>query len=693
MKKFIQIILSALFLYPALLFAQPANDECFNPIVLKDVTEWCSEPGEFSNVGATASNYGLPNCFTNVSNDVWFAFTAEATDVVITIAGKTSQNPGGTLQFPEAALYNGFCGGALGELECATDNGKSIIELYQSGLFVGSTYLIRVDGRVDFTGTFEICINNYNPPADPKSDCPEAAVLCDKSPFVVQSVKGAGKDVAELDNALCFSNGASLNNEMNSTWFSWKCKQSGSLTFTLTPNKINDDLDFVLFELPNGLGDCTNKQILRCMASGDNVYPSKCMGPTGLKEGETDTEEPAGCGLSSQSNFLAPLQMIQGKSYALVINNFTSTGTGFSIQWGGTGEFEGPEADFAWDPDTVKCLEPISLIDQSSFGIGSITGWSWSFGEGAVPVNLQGQGPHSVIYNSYGKKYVTLVVTSDLGCKVTKTKEVYIDVCCLPGDNFSISLDSLVEPTCNGYSDGELYFSGSGGTPWYKYSTDGQNYTGATAIGGLTSGNYSVYGIDSHGCQDSFDIKINQPPKLTVDAGEDQTVDLGYNAIISASTYPFNRPVALTWSSLNDTSQFCKSCFSIEVLPPGTTTYVASIVDSTGCMASDEITIFVVDKKPIYVPNAITPNGDGYNEGFTLFGGVAARKILLLRVYNRWGGLIFETRNIDLNQPKLGWDGTLNGKRLNPDVYVFYAEVSFVDNKTVVFKGDINLLK
>lgn len=693
MKKFIQIILSALFLYPALLFAQPANDECFNPIVLKDVTEWCSEPGEFSNVGATASNYGLPNCFTNVSNDVWFAFTAEATDVVITIAGKTSQNPGGTLQFPEAALYNGFCGGALGELECATDNGKSIIELYQSGLFVGSTYLIRVDGRVDFTGTFEICINNYNPPADPKSDCPEAAVLCDKSPFVVQSVKGAGKDVAELDNALCFSNGASLNNEMNSTWFSWKCKQSGSLTFTLTPNKINDDLDFVLFELPNGLGDCTNKQILRCMASGDNVYPSKCMGPTGLKEGETDTEEPAGCGLSSQSNFLAPLQMIQGKSYALVINNFTSTGTGFSIQWGGTGEFEGPEADFAWEPDTVKCLEPISFIDQSSFGIGSITGWSWSFGEGAVPVNLQGQGPHSVIYNSYGKKYVTLVVTSDLGCKVTKTKEVYIDVCCLPGDNFSISLDSLVEPTCNGYSDGELYFSGSGGTPWYKYSTDGQNYTGATAIGGLTSGNYSVYGIDSHGCQDSFDIKINQPPKLTVDAGEDQTVDLGYNAIISASTYPFNRPVALTWSSLNDTSQFCKSCFSIEVLPPGTTTYVASIVDSTGCMASDEITIFVVDKKPIYVPNAISPNGDGYNEGFTLFGGVAARKILLLRVYNRWGGLIFETRNIDLNQPKLGWDGTLNGKRLNPDVYVFYAEVSFVDNKTVVFKGDINLLK
>ena len=110
-------------------------------------------------------------------------------------------------------------------------------------------------------------------------------------------------------------------------------------------------------------------------------------------------------------------------------------------------------------------------------------------------------------------------------------------------------------------------------------------------------------------------------------------------------------------------------------------------------MASDEITIFVNDKKPIFVPNAISPNGDGYNDGFTLYGGVAARKINLLRVYSRWGSLIFEAQDIDLNQPKLGWDGTFEGKICNPGVYVFYAEVSFVDNKTKIFKGDINLLR
>lgn len=694
MNKYFQFILVFSFVVcPLILSAQPSNDDCFNPIVLKDVTNWCSNVGEFTNEGATASTYGAPSCFTNVSNDVWFSFTATATDVVITISGKSSENPGGTLQFPEAALYNGFCGGTIGELECVTDDGNSVIELYQSGLFVGSTYLIRVDGRVTSVGSFQICINNFNPPAEPQSDCPQAAVLCDKSPFVVQSVKGAGSDISELDGAQCFSTGANLNYEMNSTWFTWKCQKAGSLTFTLTPNKINDDLDFVVYELPNGIGNCSGKQIVRCMASGDNVYPSKCMGPTGLREGETDVDEPAGCGLSSQNNFLAPLQMEAGKVYALVINNFTSTGTGFSVNWGGTGEFEGPQPEFTWDPDTVKCLEPITFFDQSGFGVGNITGWQWSFGEGAVPATATGEGPHTVVFHSYGQKFVTLTITTNLGCKVTLTKELFIDVCCLPGDDFSIALDSLVEPSCHGYSDGALYFSGSGGNPWYKYSLDGENFTGATAIGGLPSGNYTVYGIDSHGCEDEFTVKLNQPTILTVDAGEDQQISLGNSALITATTFPFDRPVSLTWTSANDTSSFCKSCFSIEVIPPGTTSYLATIVDSTGCTATDEITIFVDDKKPIYVPNAISPNGDGYNEGFTLYGGVAARKINLLRVYNRWGALLFETHDIELNQPKLGWDGNFNGKKCNPGIYVFYAEVSFVDNKTKVFKGDINLLR
>ena len=695
-KRFFLLIFLTVCFISANLFSQVSNDECFNPIKLDDVTNWCSSKAEYTNVGATGSTYSAPGCFTTINNDVWFSFVAVASDVVVTITGKTTNQPGGTMQFPEAAIYGGSCGGVISELECQSDNSASgFVQLYQSGLFVGTTYLIRVEGRATSTGTFQLCIDNYNPPADPKSDCPQASILCDKSPFVVKSVSGAGVDKTEMDDAECFKNGANLELEMNSTWFTWQCKTSGTLTFNLTPTKTTDDLDFVIYELPNGVHNCTGKILVRCMASGDfaSSYPSPCLGPTGLKDGETDVSEPAGCSSPNQSNYVAPLDMVKGKSYALVVNNFTSDKAGFSVTFGGTGEFEGPDVDFDWAPDTVKCLEPITFSDSSSFNLGSITGWAWSFGEDAEDQTALGEGPHTVIYNSWGQKYVTLVATSNLGCKVTKTKELYIDVCCLPGDNFQIKVDSLIEPSCYGYDDGAIFFSGIGGTPWYKFSTDGINYTGATALGGLVSDNYLIHGYDSHGCMDSIDVFLDQPLQVTVNAGLDQTVDLGYTALINASTFPFNHPVSLLWSSIKDTSSFCKTCFSVEVLPPGVTTYTATVVDSFGCSAIDSVTIFVNDKKPIYIPNAFSPNGDGYNEGFTAFGNVAARKINLMRVYNRWGGLVFETQNIELNQPKLGWDGLFNGKTLNPGVYVYYMDINFVDNKNVLYKGDINLIK
>ena len=426
MKKLLLLIPTSVFL-SLTIFSQVSNDDCSNPIVLGDVQDWCSQTGAFSNVNATPSLNNVPGCFSNISNDVWFEFTAIAKDIVITITGKSLTNPGGSLLSPEAALYYTYCD-PMGDqlLACQEDNNNGIIELYHSGLYVGEKYLIRVDGKDLLTGTFQLCIKNYNIPQLPNSDCPTAAILCDKSAFAVQSVKGAGNDKLEMDDALCFSNGSSFGVEMNSTWFCWKARDTGSLTFSLTPNKVDDDLDFVLYELPNGIGNCTGKNVLRCMASGDNVYPSKCMGPTGLKEGETDIEEPAGCGLSSQSNFLAPLQMQKGKSYALVINNFTGTGTGFSLKWGGTGEFEGPTADFSWLPGTGTFQKPVVFTDETIINAANIVGWTWSFGENAVPKEASGQGPHSVIFNNYGVNHVTLIITTDSGCKVTTTKEVFI---------------------------------------------------------------------------------------------------------------------------------------------------------------------------------------------------------------------------------------------------------------------------
>lgn len=105
-----------------------------------------------------------------------------------------------------------------------------------------------------------------------------------------------------------------------------------------------------------------------------------------------------------------------GKTYALLVNNFTSTGNGFSIEFGGTGTFLGPTADFTSVPADSMCIGgDVTFTDASFYPNGSIVNWQWNFGTGASPQTASGQGPHTVSYNSTGTKSISLTVESDKG--------------------------------------------------------------------------------------------------------------------------------------------------------------------------------------------------------------------------------------------------------------------------------------
>jgi len=67
-------------------------------------------------------------------------------------------------------------------------------------------------------------------------------------------------------------------------------------------------------------------------------------------------------------------------------------------------------------------------------------------------------------------------------------------------------------------------------------------------------------------------------------------------------------------------------------------------------------------------------------------------KILELRVFDRWGTLVFEGLNFDPNVPALGWDGTYHGQKMNPATFVYYAKVSWTNGKEKIIKGDITLI-
>jgi gliding motility-associated-like protein len=976
-----------------------AFDECDSPFDVPDDNFWCSRDGQFSNQQATTSTYGPPSCWNSVGNDIWFRFGATATDVWITVRGNTAQGPGGTLSNPGVALYSDDCGGTISELACTANSAASnnAISMYKGGLIPGTYYLIRVTGLGGTRGTFKLCVEKFNPPIEPTSDCPTGSILCDKSPFIVRSVTGAGNNINELDDATCFNNGAPGNNESNSTWFKWKCETAGTLTFILNPLSADDDLDFVLYELPNGLTNCSDKKLLRCMASGDFNFPSPCMGPTGLRTGETDTEEDAGCSRPGKNNWLAPLFMEKDKVYALVVNNFTSTGNGFGIEFDGTGEFEGPKPLFETDPRNICYGDQVTFIDRSTFSLGVITQWNWIFGSDATPSFRSGQGPFTVRYDEPGEKIVLLTVTSDKGCKVTKTTKVFVDSCCQTRNRIDVnpivsnlvcpgSLDgaiqtnassnsqpfsyrwnigantpsiqgasegayrvtitnpatcvrildlaitgpppfqadtNIIKPTCNGGRDGVLTLGITGGTPSYTYNFNNQGFTptnrfpnlaigdypvtvrdsrgclsfyripvrelelllnpsirasippschnlsdgkieldvinglpplqfdwndglgfvsqntrnvaggvyniivrdanlcrgnytfsitppppltiairqqliscdgladgvatplvsggtpvyrfrwtgnrtdsvirnlpagnytltvtdnnncvdsmttsfaspsplfldilntedpicwgdstgviealarggrpgyryGAGDIGPQVSGNfnflgagkYLVYVEDTAGCRKEIDIEIVDPERIKVDAGPDRIVDLGYSTDLEATVVPSSSGLVYLWTPPNFLS--CTDCPDPKSTPIRTTTYRVGVVDAAGCSGFDDVRVIVNKKRSIFFPTAFSPNADTNNDLFRPYGDRDVKNISLLQVFDRWGNKVYEGKDLPINQPAFGWDGTFRGKECDTGVFAVLANIEFIDGETVTYSGDVSLLR
>ncbi|MFN4257381.1 MAG: hypothetical protein ACK4Q5_20465 [Saprospiraceae bacterium] len=175
--------------------------------------------------------------------------------------------------------------------------------------------------------------------AQSHADCTAAMDICKKQVYHIEKTGGEGADKKEADFISCFMNGENFGQaEENSTWFKFEIEKSGSLTFAITPHRLDDDIDFVVFKLPKD-GNCQHKQIVRCCAAGDShdtALSSPCMGETGLRAGEKASSRDAGCSDVGDNAWLAPLKVEKGEKYALLVSNVSSSGPGFSIRFGGT---------------------------------------------------------------------------------------------------------------------------------------------------------------------------------------------------------------------------------------------------------------------------------------------------------------------------------------------------------------------
>ncbi len=248
-------------------------------------------------------------------------------------------------------------------------------------------------------------------------------------------------------------------------------------------------------------------------------------------------------------------------------------------------------------------------------------------------------------------------------------------------------------PTCFGDTDGSILIGGiTGGTPPYLYSMNGSPFRAQTFYPNLGGGNYQIVVQDATGCELTLSTNLREGNALVLDLGPDQFIRLGQRARIEAQyNIPQNEVRSFRWSTADTLP--CLNCTELNLRPFVTTTYAAELVDTNGCRISDQVTIYVEKPFEIFVPTAFSPNNDGTNDRLLVFAGEDVEYIRAFQVFNRWGESTFEVYNFPPNDPAYGWDGSQRNKQYNANVFVWYAEVLFIDGTVKLFKGDVTLMR
>ncbi|MDX2002113.1 MAG: PKD domain-containing protein [Chitinophagales bacterium] len=187
-------------------------------------------------------------------------------------------------------------------------------------------------------------------------------------------------------------------------------------------------------------------------------------------------------------------------------------------------------------------------------------------------------------------------------------------------------------------------------------------------------------------CQpDTQTIRVNILPSPDVDLGTDRRVVPNTTLTLDASS---SSSIA-HYQWLPADSLECTDCPSITVRVTSPRAYVVNIMDENGCVASDTVAINIITscEEDIFVPNLFTPNGDGKNDVLYVRG-TALDAIKVFRIFDRWGNLVFETK--DMNQ---GWNGTYNGSMVNDGVFVYYVEGTCGGSQALFIKGNVTVLR
>lgn len=320
--------------------------------------------------------------------------------------------------------------------------------------------------------------------------------------------------------------------------------------------------------------------------------------------------------------------------------------------------------------DTIICLDDSATLYPS----GALT-YLWS-----PNVNLSCVNCTNPKAAPASKTYYTVIGTDGNGCK--DTAEVIVDI--------KTDVTSTIAgggEICEGDSI-TLIISGADTYEWTPSNSLSDPTSGNPISTATETTNYMVVAYEGACIPDTNFVKVTVYPQPNIEAKGEKSIVAGTTADLLVTGSNFSSVEWAPASSLN-----CNDCTAPIASPYETTRYVVTAYSDYGCIDSAFVTVKVAcDEKQLFLPNTVTPNGDGQNDVFYPRG-AGIEKIVSFKIFNRWGEVVFERSNFAPNDKSFAWDGTYNGTVLPPDTYVYFVQAYCDGDELLKVKGDITIIR
>ena len=291
--------------------------------------------------------------------------------------------------------------------------------------------------------------------------------------------------------------------------------------------------------------------------------------------------------------------------------------------------------------------------------------------------------------------YELIVTDTENGCTSQQIVEVEND-----GEEIETALIITEPSVCFGEDNGLIVFSEViGGTAPFNYSIGEEVLTPQNAFFNLTPGVYELMIEDALGCEYETEVTVTEPDQigLSIDLNleTDESLFFGDSLILSADPFlPGTEIDTFFWDQPELIRCEDEDCFEGVVnnlFDP--TSFTGTLIDTSGCRVSTTVAITIEKVREIFIPNSFSPNGDGINDIFFINGGRGIAQVNSFQVFNRWGEVVFSDTNFQPNDPDRGWNGIFRGQSVNPAVFVYVAEIAFVDGFEELYSGDVTVVK